>query len=338
MKKLVAMVILIMLVCSAMLTPSASEYVWIVEPEYDHIGLPGSTKAPFFTFMKGDKSGYIDGNGQEVFGVFSGDMAGAAFYSYSDGNHYAILQENGMLTVLSADGKKVSGEDAVKLLSGVSIIPEEELNESVLKKAEGAFDKKKTVTYTNADGQQFVIEALNAGDYHSGVAVVETEKGKFAILDETGNLIPQDIKLNLTGFYYEDLCVAEKGGKYGLVKLSAPHCISVRLNSKKVYFDQLPVIDNDRTLVPVRAIFEALGAEVTWDGITRTVTAIKDGKTVSLVIDDVNATVNGETEVLDVPAKIIGDRTMVPVRFIAQSFGAEVSWDAPGRTVVITTN
>ncbi len=330
---------LIMLVALMMSTFSAfaADYVWFVEPKYDYIGLPGTVQAPYFTFEQGERSGYIDGNGQEAFGAFSCDMAGAAFYRYTDGNCYALLWENGNITLLKPDGTKITGDEALALLSGISVVPEEELNELVQKKTEGSFDKMKTVTYTKTDGQQFVIEAQNAGEYHSGVAIVETEKGKFAILDENGNLMPQDIALNMTGFYYEDLCVAEKDGKYGLLKLSKPHSISVKLNWQKVYFDQLPVIDNDRTLVPVRAIFEALGAEVSWDGATRTVTATKDENVVSLTIDDVNAKVNGETEVLDVPAKIIGDRTMVPVRFIAQSFGAEVSWDGPTKTVMITT-
>ena len=90
--------------------------------------------------------------------------------------------------------------------------------------------------------------------------------------------------------------------------------------------------------MPLRAIFEALDAQVTWDGETRTVSAAKGDRSVSLTIDDVNATVNGAAEVLDVPAKIINDRTMVPVRFIAQSFGADVDWNPDTRTVIITAN
>ena len=129
----------------------------------------------------------------------------------------------------------------------------------------------------------------------------------------------------------------KKGGKYGLVKLSKPYCISVRLDGKKVYFDQLPTIVNDRTLVPLRAIFEALNAEVEWNGATRTVTATKGDTVVVLTIDSTTPTVNGETQTLDAPAMIINSRTMVPARFVAQSFGADVDWDGTTRTVIIKT-
>ncbi len=318
----------------------ATDYTWVTEPKYDYIGLPGTTKAPYFTFESGENGGYLDENGNEVIGIFQADMTSASFYRYSDGNCYALLSENGTLVLLSPDGTRFSGAEAEAFLAENVIEPEEEMIELIYKSIEGEADAKKTVTYKNDQGENLFapIEVWNAGEFHSGVAVIETEKNSFALTDEKGTILPQDVKLNLGGFYYEDLCIAEKDGKFGLVKLTTPHGISVRLNGKKIYFDQSPVIDSDRTLVPVRAIFEALGATVHWNGETRTVTAEKDGKVVSLVIDDVNAVIDGNHEVLDVPAKIIGGRTMVPVRFIAQSFGAVVDWDGANRTVVITMN
>ena len=115
--------------------------------------------------------------------------------------------------------------------------------------------------------------------------------------------------------------------------------ILVRVDGEYVNFDQPPAIVNDRTLVPVRAIFEAMGIEVNWDPATRTVSASRDNTAISMVIDSniINKTVNGETTTveIDVPAQIIGDRTMVPARAVAQSFGASVNWDAKTRTVII---
>lgn len=111
--------------------------------------------------------------------------------------------------------------------------------------------------------------------------------------------------------------------------------ITVKLEGEYIGFDQPPVIEEGRTLVPVRKIFEALGAEVDWSSETRTVTAKKDLKTVTLVIDSTEAKVGDKAVMLDVPARIIGGRTLVPVRFIADSFGVAVSWDGEERCVYL---
>ncbi len=115
--------------------------------------------------------------------------------------------------------------------------------------------------------------------------------------------------------------------------------ILVRVDGEYVNFDQPPAIVNDRTLVPVRAIFESMGIAVDWNAETRTVTATRENTSISLTIDTnlITKTVDGvETAVeIDVPAQIIGDRTMVPARAVAQSFGASVNWDAKTRTVII---
>ncbi|MDO5041690.1 MAG: copper amine oxidase N-terminal domain-containing protein [Peptoniphilus sp.] len=105
--------------------------------------------------------------------------------------------------------------------------------------------------------------------------------------------------------------------------------IIVRLNGEEVVFsDQQPVIVEDRTLVPFRALFEQLGAEdITWDEVNRTVRAKYDDKNMVLEIDNTTAIVGDEKITLDVPAQIIGDRTMVPLRFVSENFGYKVNFD-----------
>ncbi|MDO5396599.1 MAG: stalk domain-containing protein [bacterium] len=116
---------------------------------------------------------------------------------------------------------------------------------------------------------------------------------------------------------------------------AAENDITVTVNGNSVGFEQPPVIDNDRTLVPMRAIFEALGAEVEWDGETRTVTSTRGEIKISLEIDSNIMTV-GEREVtLDVPAKIINDRTMVPVRAVSEAMECDVDWNEEERRVII---
>lgn len=98
-----------------------------------------------------------------------------------------------------------------------------------------------------------------------------------------------------------------------------------------------PFIEDSRTLVPVRAIFEVLGAEVTWISEHRIVTGNKDGIEIILKVDDQNAYVNRELNILDVPARIFEGRTFVPARFIAENLGVNVDWNSLARTVVITS-
>jgi hypothetical protein len=100
-------------------------------------------------------------------------------------------------------------------------------------------------------------------------------------------------------------------------------------------YGQTPVIVDDRTLVPLRAIFTAMGAEVDWDEATRTVTAVRGDTTISLAIGSDQLYVNGVATTIDVPAQIINDRTMIPVRAIAESFGCEVNWNESARRVYI---
>ena len=136
--------------------------------------------------------------------------------------------------------------------------------------------------------------------------------------------------------YNGAMSLAREDAAY-LIKLKKPAIMTVYLDGKKIGFDRLPVSEEGRMLVPLRAIFEALGAEIAWDGNTQTVTAVKDGTTISLTLGDKNATKNGETIELEVPAKSVGGRTFVPVRFIADSFGVEVGWNDSMKQVILTS-
>ena len=117
---------------------------------------------------------------------------------------------------------------------------------------------------------------------------------------------------------------------------SAGSGISVTVNGRALSFDQPPISQDGRTLVPLRAIFEALGADVDWNPATQTVSAKRDDVSITLRIGSRILVRNGVDITLDVPAQTIGGRTLVPVRAIAESFGAEVGWNPATRTVTIT--
>lgn len=101
--------------------------------------------------------------------------------------------------------------------------------------------------------------------------------------------------------------------------------LSVEVNGSQVNFDQPPSIINGRTMVPFRAIAEALGASVDWDSANNKV-IISGKKKVELVIGSTTALVNGNEFILDTPATVIGGRTMVPIRFLGEALGAEVTY------------
>ncbi len=112
--------------------------------------------------------------------------------------------------------------------------------------------------------------------------------------------------------------------------------IKITINGEAKTFDVMPQIIEGRTLVPMRGIFEALGAEVGWDDATKTASGKTATTTVALTIDNKEAKVNGKAVTLDVPAQIIDSRTMVPARFVAESLGCKVDWDGTTKTVIIT--
>lgn len=123
-----------------------------------------------------------------------------------------------------------------------------------------------------------------------------------------------------------------------LFSVTAFGSISLTIDGQPLASDVPPTVVGGRTLVPVRAIFEGLGATVIWNDETKTVTAVKDFKDIVLVLNSKDAKVNGLAKTLDVPAQIINERTMVPARFVAESLDCSVIWDEATQTVAITTS
>jgi hypothetical protein len=119
-------------------------------------------------------------------------------------------------------------------------------------------------------------------------------------------------------------------------KTVKPAALTVYINGAKQTYDQPPVVDNGRALVPLRGIFESLGATVNWNASSKTVTATKTGINMSLKIGSKSPVVNGKTKSIDVPAKVVNGRTLVPLRFVSETLGAGVSYDASARTIKIT--
>lgn len=126
-----------------------------------------------------------------------------------------------------------------------------------------------------------------------------------------------------------------------VVKISTvlpPPPIRVLVDGRELAFtDAFPFIDQGRVLVPLRAIFEGVGASVQWEPVSRSIMATRGGRSVFLQVDSPAAFV-GQTPVqLEVAPRLVNGRTFVPLRFAAESLGLAVSWDAANRTVVLVS-
>lgn len=111
--------------------------------------------------------------------------------------------------------------------------------------------------------------------------------------------------------------------------------ISVYLNGQAQTYNPAPIIQKGTTIVPMRAIFEQLGANIDWDPKTMTVTATKDNTLISLTIGQQVAYINGKQVTLAIPSQTINGRTMVPLRFVSESLGAMVRWEAKTWSIYI---
>lgn len=111
--------------------------------------------------------------------------------------------------------------------------------------------------------------------------------------------------------------------------------IDIVVNGKYIKMDSAPFLENDRTLVPIRFVSEALGSTVNWNQSAGQVAIQEQGTDIKISVGSRAATVNGETVYMDVPARVVNNRTYVPVRFISEHQGAEVSWNQTACTVII---
>ena len=114
-----------------------------------------------------------------------------------------------------------------------------------------------------------------------------------------------------------------------------PGRINVNYNGEYIYFDYPPILINDRVMLPLRKIFELFAMQVEWNQETSTAVIRNESHTIEVTENSTAAKVNGNETILDAPTPVIKDRMYVPVRFIAESIGAQVDWDNETQTVII---
>lgn len=113
--------------------------------------------------------------------------------------------------------------------------------------------------------------------------------------------------------------------------------VKVFLNGRQMQFPVDPLIEQGVTLVPFRAIFEALGLEVGWDGENQKVTGSREGLSIEMTLGNQNVYVNGRRQRLDVAPKVVNGTTLVPLRFVSEVSGKEVIWNGEERRIDINS-
>ncbi|WP_165842353.1 copper amine oxidase N-terminal domain-containing protein [Paenibacillus xerothermodurans] len=114
--------------------------------------------------------------------------------------------------------------------------------------------------------------------------------------------------------------------------------VQIYMQQELQQWEQAPFISQGNTMVPMRALFEKLGFAVTWDAATETATAVRGDLTIALSINKTTATVNGIAYYLETAPMIEGGSTFMPLRFVSESAGADVTWNDEDRAVHIDFN
>lgn len=114
--------------------------------------------------------------------------------------------------------------------------------------------------------------------------------------------------------------------------------IRVFVSGREVFFDSAPIVEDDRILVPMRAIFEALGANVTWNQSTNSAVVKKDGTVIAFTPGSYIFEINSERYLFDVPAKVVNERIVIPLRAVSEVMGYYVKWNSSANCVSISEN
>ncbi|MCD4712731.1 MAG: copper amine oxidase N-terminal domain-containing protein [Clostridiales bacterium] len=183
-------------------------------------------------------------------------------------------------------------------------------------------------------------------DSNAGISLMSKERGEEGLMQmKTAHISPRipDEKRELGYIFRVEVKNNKAYRRYDYIyrwsygTFPGEDEIRVYIDNKILPFDVPPLIINSRTMLPVRAILEALGADVLWDGKTQTITATKGETSIVMVIGSSEAYVNGVLTMIDAPPVIIESRTLVPARLLAESMKAKVGWDGITRVVEIQT-
>ena len=245
----------------------------------------------------------------------------------------------GSIVGAKSDNLYIGKEQVKSIINETEENPEIGAGDSITAKAQvlnqiddtGLLEQAMTFKVLNADRTAEVND--------SGILITLGENGNYTISASKDATLGEYVILATSALSTPDKLL-QKGLK---IKVSAVKGVDVKIDDKKIGFDVHPIIQNNRTMVPMRKIFEELGCEVEWLADTKTIIATKDSKIISIkigaekiILKDVET---GETVVkeIDTAPVILNNRTLVPLRAISESLENVVDWDEETRTVLIKT-
>lgn len=173
------------------------------------------------------------------------------------------------------------------------------------------------------------------GEYNGRKVKISPRVINYSFEDMTASVDPNTFNINIQDYGRNPKIIAKLGDKTSTLSLYDENTklikmkindVNYSINGEGKKMDAKPFIKNDRTLVPLRFIVEAIGGEVNWDNDNRLVTVNSKGKTIELPIDSKTIKIDGEDVNIDQAAIIKGDRTFVPIRFIAENLDMVVNY------------
>lgn len=217
--------------------------------------------------------------------------------------YYSVTVGGGVTTSMNADGYMDIADAAMQAMADV--VPNMEMAKSEL---------NARITGNTAEGQyKLTASGITEKTYIRATGVRFTEK-PIVMFEDKSQL--EELKVK-------------------------PDIVTVTVDGNTLQFPlQDPIIIDGRTLVPMRTIFEALGAEVQWidENGVKSIIATTEDTTINMTIDSDRFYVNGEEKTLDVPAQLINDKTLVPIRAVSESLGCSADWENETKTVIIKSN
>ena len=328
---------------------------WDTIPRSEKYGAMGSNNSPSYIF---------DGKSKQVIKLeYNGYFRPEAFtddYLYFS---YVDCTE----TFYNEETKRLEGQEKyyAKTTNGIDF-EKSTYEEIATKKKVNAYNYQITPQLINNTGFFVDDETLFVGETENAKRVVyENETATYInklvtrrwvreknLVNDEGNILKKFLSIDMINFYpipadattiigrdkdyiYYKICNDEKN--YYKIDISGfKGGQKIIYNNSYLSFENPPVLENDRTLIPMRFLFEQMGAEVSWDETTNTATVSKASDVVSFSIDNTVATVNAQPKTMDVPARLINDKTYIPLRFLSEELGYTVEWDEETNTVTIS--
>lgn len=166
---------------------------------------------------------------------------------------------------------------------------------------------------------------------------IQGDSGEYRIVFREKSISIYNINGSTNSYTGDYIQVSNAGANMNpsSIWLNIPQRIKVELNGTNLTFDQSPIIINDRVMVPVRTIFEAMGYTVRWSQYNQTATASNGINNITVQINNSTINYTGGTYYCDVVPQIVSGRTLVPIRAIAESAGCSVKWDSADQKVII---